>query len=297
VPVRLVAMHRLRVTSSKRLSAWATNHSARPRRGVGKMANRHEEAPLSQRSREEPPFLGNFWQYAWQIRFDRNDPRGKRFIRAQRPAAGEVPALDKKMIGLGILAVLAAIFVVAVSVPIIAVTYTVNEPRQIQETYWEKEPYQETESHEVPLIDDKPTIPAGKYVYYSRDIDVSGKQGNSVSGEIVETAGYDIKFYVFDQKGFNAWKNGNSALAYVDLGKVRSQYYRFVPDHSGTYFFVLDNGYSWFTNKVPSITATWRYEETVTKYRDVQKTRTVTQNVAVQKKKLVTILEFITGSY
>jgi hypothetical protein len=143
------------------------------------------------------------------------------------------------------------VIIVILFVPIIPITYEKTIPRS------------------VILINDKPTVPARYYYYYPVYIDVSGKSGNVVSGSVVETAGYDIRFYVFDQKGFNAWKNGYSSQPYVDSGRITSYSFSLVPDHSDYYYFVLDNSYSWFTNKVPQITATWNYQETVTEYRTV----------------------------
>lgn len=158
-----------------------------------------------------------------------------------------------------------------------------------------KEPYQVTKTTSEMLIDDKPTVPAGRYFHYCVYIDISGKERNLVSGRVVETAGYDINFYVFDQKGFNTWREGKSAPMYVNARRVNSYYYSFVPDHSDHYF-VLDNTYSWFTNKVPQITASWSYQTTVTEYRDVQKTRTVTEYVKVTKTKYVSLFQLLTGT-
>jgi len=139
------------------------------------------------------------------------------------------------------------------------VTYEVTEPRQATKT--------ET------LINEKTTVSAGYYLYYRIHIDISGKESNTVSGRVVETAGYDISFYVFDQKGFNDWKDGKSASKYVSAERIKDYSYGFVPDHSDYYVFVLDNGYSWFTNKVPQITATWNYR--MTEYVKVTKTKSV----------------------
>jgi len=138
-------------------------------------------------------------------------------------------------------------------------------------------------------------FPAGRYFHYCVYIDISGKERNLVSGRVVETAGYDINFYVFDQKGFNTWREGKSAPMYVNARRVNSYYYSFVPDYSD-YYFVLDNTYSWFTNKVPQITASWSYQTTVTEYRDVQKTRTVTEYVKVTKTKYVSLFQLLTGT-
>ncbi len=187
------------------------------------------------------------------------------------------------------------VLVAAVLLPVIPTKHTVLVPQSRTETYTETEPYQDTEERTQSLVDDKPTVSAGQYIYYSRYVDVAGKQQNFVAGKVTETAGYDINFFVFDQKGFNAWKQGGSSAAYVDARRIASQDYRFVPDHTDYYYFVLDNTFSWFTNKVPSVTATWSYQETVTKYRDVQKTRTITEDVEVTETKMTSLLALLLG--
>ncbi|MEM3713296.1 MAG: hypothetical protein QXR97_07160 [Thermoproteota archaeon] len=195
-----------------------------------------------------------------------------------------------KAVGIAILILLLIILVL----PIIPISYTVTEPHQRVETYWEKEPYQVTKTETKRLLDEEPTVKALQYVYYPIYIDISGKQENEIFVDVVEKAGYDIDFYVFDQKGFNTWKEKGSAPAYVSAKRVRSYSYSFVPDHSDYYYFVLDNRYSWFTNKVPRITASWRYEITVTEYKDVQKQKTVTEYVEVTKTKYVSLLQLLT---
>jgi PGF-CTERM protein len=120
---------------------------------------------------------------------------------------------------------------------------------------------QTASAESVTLIDDKPTVPAGKAIYYRVYIDITGKEKNIISGSVIETAGYDINFYVFDQKGFNTWWYENRLIgAYVAAQRIKSYSYSFVPDHTDYYYFVLDNKYSWFTNKVPQIKAIWTYQ-------------------------------------
>jgi hypothetical protein len=207
------------------------------------------------------------------------------------------PKAHKKLarnIGLGIGLVI--ILLIILFSPMIPVTYEEIEPRQRTETYWEKEPYQVKRTESKTLIDYKFTVPARDFVYYSVYIDVTGKEDNLVTGTVIETAGYDINFYVFDQKGFNAWWYGGSAQAYVDARRVGSYTFSFVPDHSDYYYFVLDNKYSWFTNKVPYVRAKWSYQITVTEYRDVQKTRTITEYVKVTKTKYVSLFQLLTGT-
>jgi hypothetical protein len=199
----------------------------------------------------------------------------------------------KRLVGIGVILAI-IIFLVILFLPIIPVSSEEIEPRIRTETYWEKEPYQVEREMSRILINDKPTVSAGRAIYYSVYIDITGKKENLISGIVVETAGYDINFYVFDQKGFNAWQRGETAQAYVDARRVNNYKYSFVPDHSDYYYFVLDNRYSWFTNKVPQITATWSYKETVTEYKDVQKTKTVTEYVKVSKIRYVSLFQLIT---
>jgi len=144
-------------------------------------------------------------------------------------------------------------------------------------------PVQKTVTRTETLINDKPTVSAGYYLYYREYIDISGKSRNVVYVSVVETAGYDIRLYVFDQKGFNAWRNGYSSQPYVDSGRIKSYSGSFVPDHSDYYYFVFDNSYSWFTNKVPQITVTWEYQETITDYEKVRR--------------YVSIFQLMTGTY
>lgn len=164
--------------------------------------------------------------------------------------------------------IIVVVFLIVLFLPIISVTYEVTVPEQ--------------KTEENVLINDKPTVPAGKYLYYYVYIDISGKENNKVCGTITETAGYDINFYVFDQKGFNAWKEKISAPAYVSAARVNNYSYCFAPDHSDYYYFVLDNTYSWFTNKVPQITASWTYQTTYMKI--------------VNETKYVSLIQLLTGT-
>jgi len=103
--------------------------------------------------------------------------------------------------------------VILMAIPIIPVTYETLEPRQRTETYWEKEPYQVTREQSVVLVNEKVTVPARDLKYFYVYIDVSNKQENVVYGSVIETAGYDINFYVFDQKKFLClvvWSTGCS---------------------------------------------------------------------------------------
>lgn len=200
---------------------------------------------------------------------------------------------DKKIIIIGSLIVIVLVILFA---PIIPYTHTVQVPYQKTETYTDYETQQVTQHKTETLINDKPTVPAGKYVYYRIHIDISDKQNNVIQGRVVETAGYDINFYVFDQENYNLWKDGKTAAAYVSAKRIESYDFSFVPGHSDYYYFVLDNTYSWFTNKVPEITATWNYVITTTQSVPVQKTRTVTEYKTVTETKYVSLFQILTGN-
>jgi hypothetical protein len=195
-----------------------------------------------------------------------------------------------------VLAVVILAVVVVAFIPMFPKEYTVLEQRQRTEKYTEAEPYTSTSSKTNSLIDWSGAVSALKYMYWGVPIDISSKSNNRIYGSIRETAGYDIDFFVFDQLGYNSWKDGGSASKYVSASKVSSYSFSFIPSKSDTYYFVLDNTYSWFTNKVPSITATWGYTITTTEYRNVEKTRTVTENVPVIKTKTVSLFQIITNT-
>ena len=143
-------------------------------------------------------------------------------------------------------------------------------PISTTETYTTKEPYTTIEHRSESLLDDTYTIPAGEYKVIPIYIDISGKDHILVSGVVRETAGYDIKFYVIDSL---------SSKYYYGPYRLSKRKFGFVPDHTDTYYFYLDNTYSLFTNKVPRITITMSWEEKVTKYREVQKQRTVSKPI------------------
>jgi len=188
----------------------------------------------------------------------------------------------KLMLGLAILLVLIVVFFA----PIIPYTYSVNVPTYtttfttvtdisttsavstipslvtITKVATITKTVPETLSRSITLVDDKPTVGAGKAIYYRIYIDISNKVNNVVYVSVTETAGYDITLLVLDQKNFNSWDAGRSYVAYIEAKRVTSYSDRFVPDHSDYYYFVLDNTYSLFTNKVPQIKAVWSYTET-----------------------------------
>ncbi|MEM2057120.1 MAG: zinc ribbon domain-containing protein [Thermoproteota archaeon] len=144
-------------------------------------------------------------------------------------------------------------------------------------------PYKEPKTQRI-LEEEISTVPARAYLTISFTIDISGKEACRVTGTVEETAGYDINFYVFDQKNFNAWKEGKSYLAYVALEKVSSKTsYEFYVDHTDNYIWVFDNRYSLFTNKVPKVSAELTCHVVVTKTTTTTVTKTSTTYIPVTK--------------
>lgn len=244
----------------------------------------------------------------------------------------------KILIVLGVLIVLLIIPIVPQNYKVIenqskTETYTEKEPYDVTQTVTVSEPYQVTEWVTVQqpvqvdkpfltqLIDDTISVPAGNYFYYSITVDLSDTKNNIISGSVSDTAGYGITFIVLDRQGFTAWESDHSkGSPYVKFTNVISITFPFVPTHTDTYYFVLDNTYSWFSNKLPHISVNWsgsrtvtemqsvqqpqivtKYHDvqktqTVTLYRDVQKTRTIIVPVEVTKTRYMSFIQLITGS-
>jgi len=224
--------------------------------------------------------------------------------------------------------------------------YSEKEPYDVQESYKEQEPYMTTEcsSVQVPYTEqdcktvsnpyevtlpgnvvlfDKSTtsVQAGSYQVYLRYVDVSGKTQNYISGSFTETAGFDISFYVMDQQNYNSFKNGQSYTTYVVENRRESANFNFIPPKTDYYYFVFDNRYSSFTNKLPQISATWGYHYKQTQYqnsqdcvavtryraetqckevqkiRTVDKQRTVTKYRDVEKERVITKYETLYDSW
>lgn len=166
-------------------------------------------------------------------------------------------------------------------------TYVVKEPVTTVETYYEKEPYTIVEPKSTILFSDRlEPVPARGYKHVFSYIDPEGKTQNIVTGEISETTGNDINFYIFDKKNFNAWKEGKENKPYVSLKDVKKSEFSFTPDHADDYIFVIENK-AWFTNMIAKINVQWSWKEVKTGFKDVEKKRTVTSYQDVEKKRVV----------
>ncbi|MDI6641793.1 MAG: hypothetical protein QME68_05730 [Elusimicrobiota bacterium] len=215
-------------------------------------------------------------------------------VRERKPARVE-PAAKSRISKTLILAVGALFLIGILLIPVntqetyeVTETYIVKQPVTAVETYYEKEPYTITEPKSSMLpIEDKYVVPAREYKEVFAHIDPEGKTQNIITGEISETTGNDINFYIFDRKNFNAWKEGKENKPYVSKERTKKFEFSFVPDHADDYIFVMDNRYSWLTPKVANINAQWSWKEVKTGYKDVEKKRIVTSYQDVEKKKVV----------
>ncbi len=206
------------------------------------------------------------------------------------------------VLGLALLVFLIAFFVV----PVVEVSYTATESYQATETYYETEPYtvmeeySTTQYRNLVLWDNESFgVSAGYYQPYYYYIDIAGKTGNFVTGNVQSLAGGEFLFYVFDQKNYNAWRNNQSYQPNIAPGRVTNYNFSFVPDHTDYYYFVFSNTFSFFTNKLIQFSADWDWQETetemreVTRYREVPKQRTVQETRPITLYKKVSLFEYL----
>jgi len=140
------------------------------------------------------------------------------------------------------------------------------------------EPYNVT----VPIITDSVDfeeynyVPTGYFFHLSQIYDIDDKTKNRVTGNFRVDSGPTINFFIFDQKNFNAWKDGQSYQPYFVERDVKSGDFSFIPDHTDRYYYVFDNQNLYETVHI-YIEGTWNfnYKEThyeiQTKYREIEK--------------------------
>lgn len=194
--------------------------------------------------------------------------------------AKQPTTLNKNKIGIIAVIVIIGIFIIlnvksSYNGPVGGTSTTETECIDVQESYAVQEPYQVTKSDSNTLSSLTADVSNLNYYVASAYVDINNKFSNVVSGSISETSGHDIKFLVFDQKNYDAWKNHQNYGSYVSTDKIKSYSFSFIPDHSDTYYFVFDNTYSIFTSKKVTLSAVWNYQFTATEYREVTKYRTV----------------------
>ncbi len=199
--------------------------------------------------------------------------------------------MKKLGIIIGILVIVGIILVIPVQT---------TETYYVTETYYEKESYIVTEKHEQTLLDthnkyhDKEiAVIAGSINMIPILIDISGKDRPEVSGTIScrwistseEAPRNDIIFFVTDSLGRDYYRPSTLPNNYWS--------FMFIPDHSDTYYFYLDNTFDSSTDKGCTITVKMSWEEKVTKYKQIPKERKVKKQRIVSKSVYQVIIDKI----
>lgn len=208
----------------------------------------------------------------------------------------------KLAIALAVVMVVGAIVISVV--PLKEVAYTATKEYQEVKTYYEQQTYTDTEQYttvvtrQVPLYSTTVAVEAGTHQFAKYYIDIANKINNVVNGNISVLAGGEFLFYVFDQRNYNAWRDGQSYQAVVSPGRVTNYSFAFIPDHSDYYYFVFANNLSLYSNKMIQSSAYWGWQESqietreVTEYRYVPKEVTVCGERTETAYKKVSILDY-----
>lgn len=109
-------------------------------------------------------------------------------------------------------------------------------------------------SHSTAIVNSIYKVGPGTYNYISFYSSCSSTVTGGFSAEAA--LGDNIIVYLLDQNNFNAFKNGNSAQAYYNSGKVSSGNLN-VGISPGTYYIVMSNMYSSFSTKTVSLQASF----------------------------------------
>jgi predicted nucleic acid-binding Zn ribbon protein len=100
------------------------------------------------------------------------------------------------------------------------------------------------------LINDKIVVPPGRYLSYQLIFDTQ----STLEGYFMATggSGNDIEITLFTDIGYTNFVNGHSGKYYYSSGKVTTDRFT-ITIPPGTYYLVLDNSFSTFSNKVVDI--------------------------------------------
>ena len=94
------------------------------------------------------------------------------------------------------------------------------------------------------LADWSGQVAANSWTYW----DFYLKSGYSVSGNFW-VDNYNISFLILDESNYENWRNNNSYTYLVKVVQSAGTSFSATIQTSGTYYVVLDNTYSWFTDK------------------------------------------------
>lgn len=98
---------------------------------------------------------------------------------------------------------------------------------------------------------------------YTIDLNTDILKNCVLKGQFVASggSGNDIKIAVYDAMNYLNWQNGHSASAMYQTDKLTTGEFNLPIKTSGKYYLVVDNSYSWFTDKVIVVDAWVEYTE------------------------------------
>jgi hypothetical protein len=209
-------------------------------------------------------------------------------------------------------AVLVLVLVVAF-VPVLEKEYTELKTQTVTETYYESEPYTEiiTEiviseqtSHLFSHLDPFNIIDTGRKIF-TKEIDITDKTDNIINGYVKMFQGIHCNFYVVSEQYYllhAVYTVNPPEEYYVGIDNAEYQTFSFVPDYSGTYYFVF-TAYEpvpdYYMGELNKFDADWYWQQEIEQqtevesYHDVAKQREVTKEVEVIEVKRVSLLRYL----
>ncbi len=113
------------------------------------------------------------------------------------------------------------------------------------------------------LTNQQTRVPASGYSTYTLTLDPRGRSEYILKGHFVASggSGNDIRVFLFDPTNFLNWKNGHRALVIYQSGVVTAADLSVPITQPGTYYLVLDNQFSAFTEKMVAVQDYIEYKE------------------------------------
>lgn len=100
-------------------------------------------------------------------------------------------------------------------------------------------------------INETVQVPAGGSTYWSGTL----YKGDNLQG-FFNVGGGDIKFYILDASNYAEYSNGQSFISYYKNQAIHVPQIDFTVPYDGTWFVLLDNSYSIWTNKAVTVSLT-----------------------------------------
>lgn len=125
---------------------------------------------------------------------------------------------------------------------VIFISGCVNQRKQIKQEEDSKENQnciEPTDIQILNLLNLSRSIRANHYDAFSNVVEIDDKINNLIYGAYSLDSGF-LQFYILDQKNYNAWNYGKDYQFYYASPET-SHSFRFVPDHSDVYYFIVHN--------------------------------------------------------